>query len=751
MKNLTKHSDRKSNRKGKALILLVGLIIIITLFSITLVSSSITWDNIAYWDMTNTSSTNIPDLTGNNHNITITKLNNVTMVNGLIGNAQKNSNLSHYMNITGNTTGLMGLNKSFSLLFWINVTDKHRYWETGGQQHSFFESGAITFVLQPNVSNGIPYFGLSGQTLSTNSWLNDSKFHQIGIVVNNTNVKYIVDGANAGIISVSSGLSGTTNPSFRPSIGDYNPYAFDEFGIWNRTLSDSEIVDLYNRGNGQNFSNLFYSIIYNKNVTEGSTETFSAMVNYNTTYYPNSVGYLIYNNTVYSSTKTANGGTTTFTSNIVIPLVTSTTSKLFYWSIGLINSTGTYYFNSSNWNQTVFNLAVDDCSSNTNNLMNFTLVDEDTQVKVTGISGNTLMKVSLSLYSVANGVKILDYANNFTKINPIGLCSPSNLGNSTLRLEALIEYSSDGRFIEFYNIQNYTLTNSTSNQNITLYNLNNTVGQEFKITYKDSGFSTVPGAIIQIQRQYIQEGAFKTIEIPKISSAGYTIGHLVRSDQVYNLVVMKDGIVLDSFENIVANCQNPSLQECEININSLSGAVSPNDFTNNNGFSSTLTYNKDTRTITSVFTIASGVSATTTLNATLFDALGNRTVCSNSLYSSGGTLSCVVPTSFGNSSIIIKISSGGVEKRFAILNIDAKPTDVYGFNIVFIGLIIFLLIIGMAITDNPMVLGIMLIGGIILLTVMNVITTSGWIGTGATILYLLIAIVLILIKGQNRQ
>jgi len=169
------------------------------------------------------------------------------------------------------------------------------------------------------------------------------------------------------------------------------------------------------------------------------------------------------------------------------------------------------------------------------------------------------------------------------------------------------------------------------------------LGQEFKITYKDDQFNTVPGAIIQIQRKYIDEGVFKTIEIPLISSAGYTIAHLIRSDAIYNLIILKDGKVLDSFTNIVANCQNPTFTDCEININSFATGISPEDFTVGDDFSTTLTYDRTTRLVSATYVIPSGVSATTTLNVTLFDALGTSAVCADSLFAAGGTLSCTVP------------------------------------------------------------------------------------------------------------
>ena len=45
----------------------------------------------------------------------------------------------------------------------------------------------------------------------------------------------------------------------------------------------------------------------------------------------------------------------------------------------------------------------------------------------------------------------------------------------------------------------------------------------------------------------------------------------------------------------------------------------------------------------------------------------------------------------------------------------------------------------------------MLVVGSIILAILNVTVNAGWIGGGATILWFIIAVVIILIKGGNRQ
>ena len=428
--------------------------------------------------------------------------------------------------------------------------------------------------------------------------------------------------------------------------------------------------------------------------------------------------------------------------------VTADTNVSFYWTVTLENG---FSQNSTLHNQTVQLLSFDDCSAGTFMVFNFTIVNEGNQTKLAGVGDNTNMLIDLTLSRLDASTLSINFSQNYTQVNPGAVCTNVNLNDSRFRVDGIVEYSATQRFVEFYNIQNYTLTNTTTNQNITLYNLNESLGQEFKITYKDDQFNTVPGAIIQIQRKYIDEGVFKTVEIPMVSEAGYTIAHLVRNDIIYNLVIIKEGTVLATFTNVVADCQNPTFTSCEINVNSFSTGIQPEDFSNDGEFTGVLSYNKTSRVVSTTFAILSGIPSLTTLNVTLWDALGETEVCSDSLTAAGGTLSCTVPASFGNSSIIIKLWSGGEVKRSAIVSLASDPSDIYGNNLVFLGLMIILLIIGMSVTDNPMTLGFMLIIGSIILVALNIVANAGWIGGGATMLWFIIAIIILMIKGSNRQ
>ena len=77
--------------------------------------------------------------------------------------------------------------------------------------------------------------------------------------------------------------------------------------------------------------------------------------------------------------------------------------------------------------------------------------------------------------------------------------------------------------------------------------------------------------------------------------------------------------------------------------------------------------------------------------------------------------------------------------------------DIYGGSWIFIALFCIIFIVGIAISDNPMIYGFSLILGFGMLIMMNIVYSPSIIGVGATILYLVIGIIIIMMKGSERN
>lgn len=488
---------------------------------------------------------------------------------------------------------------------------------------------------------------------------------------------------------------------------------------------------------------------FTTSLLEGISSIFSINIDTNGT--DITIGNLSYNGTENIGTIVQNTNNFNISKTIVAPSIDVDTNISFFWNITQGDGVITIA-NTSNQNQTILNLDVDNCSINTNTLYNFSIVDEASQsLIITPLTENTTGRVDLNIFDSTGTTKIENFSQFYNTTNPFGICFNSTMSSGDEYLiEVQVEYDADSHEKEFYHIQNDTITTDDFPTNITLYDLLTTSSQTFKIIFKDSSFLPVVDALIQIQRKYIDEGVFRTVEIPKTDVNGEALGHLVLDDIIYTFIIIKSGEVLGTFNEGTVNCQNPSLQECEIKLNAVTTTIQPEDFTQLDDFTFTLSYNQTSRVIESIYTIPSSTIATVLLNATLFDSLGNTTVCSEPITSASGTLQCIVPSNFGNATIIAKISKDGVLQGQGTIKIDQQASDLFGANLMFLTLFLYMTLVGVAISNNPMITGIFLMIGAILGVSLNMVDSTGFIGAGATVLWLFIAVIIVLIKGAKR-
>ena len=258
-------------------------------------------------------------------------------------------------------------------------------------------------------------------------------------------------------------------------------------------------------------------------------------------------------------------------------------------------------------------------------------------------------------------------------------------------------------------------------------------------------------ALIQIQREDLVDGVFRTVEIPKTDSNGQTIAHLQEEDVTYTFIVVKDGIVRATFTDFLVKCDDPVLGSCRIDINAFKTHLEPETFVNTDDFSFVLSFNETTRSVKIIYTIPSGLTSTVLLNTTLYDGLGTTQACADSLTSASGTLSCVIPTGFGNTTVVNTISKDGVVVARGMVGVGQSPEQIYGANLMFLGFFLIITMVGIGLGGSPMISGIFLIIGAILSIAFQLVANTGLIGAGATILWLIIAVVIVLMKGARRE
>ena len=213
---------------------------------------------------------------------------------GIIGEAFDYDGSSDYLNCTyGEIDNIF--NGDFTYLSWINpdTTSSDRSWayvEGGGSSIQFLpvfrNTGLIGLTLN---NNGV--YDNQAYTLTTNVW------RMMGYVRNGSSVQTYT---NATITRTDTQASGSFTPALY-HIGEGNGGGkrfsglIDQVMVWNRTLNNAEMVEIYNSGDPLSCSSI---------ITGGSSvTTITAADEHNTSYTLSNFTVTIYNST-YSVTNT---------------------------------------------------------------------------------------------------------------------------------------------------------------------------------------------------------------------------------------------------------------------------------------------------------------------------------------------------------------------------------------------------------------------------------------------------------------
>ena len=638
-------------------------------------------------------------------------------------------NVSLLINGTYNQTNTSGFNNT-NYTFNVPLADGYYNWSCNAKNINSksttatprnFNIDTISPTINLVSGNGTQTFG----KLATN--------HTLTYIITDVNLNSCwinYNGVNTSI-PCTSGILNTTNFSLTYGIYSARLWANDTFGL---TTSFPFTWS---------YEFFYISESYTPTLLEGTNNTFIInLVSGNTL----TIGNLSYDNSANLGIINNTGNNYTIIKSMFSPLVSTDTNFTFFWNV--TKSNGVYYAFGSH-EQKVLNFDIDNCSVNTINIFNLSMEDEETQNSLNASNDNVSIKIDLTL-STLSGIPITTLYKLYNQTLPSEICINDSITGSYL-IDGIIEYSASGYAHEFYNLQKYNL-NSTSNplQNITLYDLLSADNQPFRIIYRDKSYLPVSDALVQINRKYIDEGAFKIIEVPKTDSYGETIGNLVLNDVIYTFNIIKNGVLLDSFPNVRVVCQTPTISECKLDLNAFSSTTTITNFTKDKDFSYVLITNRTLRTTTALFTIPSGNISTIVLNVSTTDALGTS-ICSQSITTSGSSsLICTYPAPIGNISLVAKLYRDGSLVGSGNVNLNPSPKDMFnGFSVI-LALFVLLTLIGVSISDSPVTMVILFMIGVILLTAMNLVANTGFV-YGATILFLIISIVLVIIKGGKRQ
>jgi len=535
-------------------------------------------------------------------NVTIYLYNSTNLINTTVST----TNVT-FLNFTGLIDGIYYFNATATSLINVKV---------------YTETRQTTIdTLAPIINITAPINPVSYQLINTNLSINWT--------ITDINPQTCFYSYNSGNITVSCGVNSSTQ-----KILDYNNrtiifYTNDSAGNYaSSTRTWNYSVFEFNRS-FHNQSFIGASETFNLNFS-GSTQVSSVLFNYN--------------GTNYNSPFIQNGENYLSTAAITIPNNLGNKTASFYWTVTL--SSGANITTPSS-NQSIAFVTIGNCTTNPVLIANYSLFEEDGKTPINGT-----IETITTLYSYGSSTNLI--ANySFKSVNGVAgvsICAPANVFNTTqYTMYYETKYYNDTSAIEYKYGQNITLSNNTIPQNINLYDLILTKSVEFRVNFKDSFLSNVPGALIDVQRQYIPENIFTSVETPITDIDGNTLVHLVESSVVYTFIISKDGQILGTFDHVVAKCNSPT--DCRIAFNAVSSTVSTQDWSKYGNLNVALSANNNTRNIQMVYSTIDSTVQTVSWTVRVADQYGNTTVCTDSQVSQAGVFNCIIPTTYGDTSI----------------------------------------------------------------------------------------------------
>ena len=422
----------------------------------------------------------------------------------------------------------------------------------------------------------------------------------------------------------------------------------------------------------------------------------------------------------------------------------------------------TYYIQNSTYelatgttstsNTTVYKVAIDDCSAYGTKILNYTLLDEEykSNTNPTALANQTI-EIDVT---VSKGSYNWEYSKTETGTNVADICVPNGLLNSSnYNLDVVTRFKSQDHVVEFNYIDGYNLTNSGNPQNINLYDLfSQTTRTEystsFLVNYQDENYLPVQDAIIDLWRYYVGDGEFLSVEHGKTDADGNTRLHFVTEDVRYKAYVRVDGEVVYTSPEFLALCQ---ASPCQINLQKESGVTSIGNYSQIENLAYSVTLDQDTKTVTLSFATSDGSSADMFMNVTQWDAYGNTTVCSDSASSSGGTLSCTVPTSAKNTTYLVNIWKDSESLPVYTFDLQPNAFETFGYTGVILTAIVYLTLVLMAVSSGGIAVLIFGIIGLVGASMLTLFSSGSIIGVGSALMWLIVAIIIVAVKIANRR
>lgn len=648
-------SAKSSNYRKLSIMFL--FLVMLTFLEVGLIMG-FSWSDLeAYWSFDETSGALIEDISQNEYD--------GSLLNGDVGRVTGCRNVGCFnatlnqvpVNTTNSTGGIItDFNRDMSISFWMYQERYISFIKMLAIGDSTGTTNRSQVWFQPAVSDKIwiQYNSTQYLTSSQGYSLNRIGYWELVTITYDDTTKNISLYINGTIDNSTIAYTGVTSTAGNYSIGGQtnglNNFTglIDEYFIISRTLTASEVSELWNNGDGIFYSNIGSYVIvnetYNTSTYETASETFDIIVEYNISNYTDIKAVFWYNNTNITSALAGDNtgldaNETLFTTTIDISLTNSTITNSFWWEIILVNSTGSQFKeNSTTHSQSVEPLIMTFCNSTYNvDFLNFTFEDEES-----GNVANGTFAVTFQ-YSIFGGDLVKSYSfENATENSEYSFCMSPPQFDYTVDMEA--QYSGSIYDTRTYYLDNATITNASSSVTLYLFNASNSVN--FFIDVKNQ-LAPFTDALITIAKYFVGEGVYKTISIRETDENGEFIEYL-DLDESYRFYINRDGVSYGFIDRTAVCTEAPCEMTLEIGDPSFDLWEGYGDVFGRNVLYN-LSYNDTSKIVTFDFVDTTGLADYFRLLVQRFR--GNQTaesICDTTLYSSSGSITCNVTGTEGD-------------------------------------------------------------------------------------------------------
>ncbi len=551
---------------------------------------------------------------------------------------------------------------------------------------------------------------------------------------------YNYNGTNITIDGCISGVKNSINFTLEQGNLNMTLYTNDTSGHQNSTFTswDYKVLEI-----SQTFNNI---------TTEGATEQFSINFKKSSSLQVSTIN-LIYNANTNSIPYSVSGDNITSQGDITIPVVNADENATFFWNITFDDGSTISSFIK---NQTILNIRTDNCNTYTNLIYSFTQYDEENK---TILTGNNTIELQINLYDSRKTTILTNFSNRFTGVNPVQFCMENPiLPTVNYSSYVIVKYfqnsslANESYSIEYHNLLNQTIGNTTIPKNISLYNLIESDTTKFRLTFRDGQYVLAPNILVQVHRQYIEDNDFKIVEIPITDSNGQTILNLVKDNIVYNFIMVNEtGSVVGTFNSIKAFCKDFVIGDCTINLAPDSESEAAYDYNEEFDISiSATSYDNFTEKLSISFITGDLSSKNVIMTVVRNNDFGNRSVCSDSLFAASGTLFCDVSSIVDTDQFLfISIFVDNNLVRQDTTNLNADILNFGTLNGAFYAFLLILLLISLFMDDRKALVVSLGVGWVVVISLGLI--NGKFIGFTSAGIWIVISIAIILWKLNSEE